>query len=116
MTTPTQQHTHSHHEHIKARIDPVCGMSTDEKNAFIAHKHEGKTYYFCSEHCQTEFTKDPGRYIDPASSPHSPEPDQPAAETIYTCPMHPEVQQNKPGICPKCGMTLEALTPTVAAS
>ena len=27
------------------------------------------------------------------------------AET-YTCPMHPEVQSDKPGKCPKCGMTL----------
>jgi len=26
---------------------------------------------------------------------------------IYTCPMHPEVEQNHPGACPKCGMTLE---------
>jgi hypothetical protein len=25
----------------------------------------------------------------------------------YTCPMHPEVVQNKPGKCPKCGMKLE---------
>jgi CopA family copper-resistance protein len=25
---------------------------------------------------------------------------------IYTCPMHPEVQQSKPGNCPKCGMKL----------
>jgi hypothetical protein len=24
----------------------------------------------------------------------------------YTCPMHPEVMTNKPGKCPKCGMTL----------
>jgi hypothetical protein len=24
----------------------------------------------------------------------------------YTCPMHPEVISNKPGKCPKCGMTL----------
>ncbi len=27
-------------------------------------------------------------------------------KTIYTCPMHPEVQSDKPGKCPKCGMTL----------
>ena len=24
----------------------------------------------------------------------------------YTCPMHPEVVQDKPGRCPKCGMAL----------
>jgi|WetSurMetagenome_2_1015567.scaffolds.fasta_scaffold1180485_2 hypothetical protein len=24
----------------------------------------------------------------------------------YTCPMHPEVQSDKPGSCPKCGMEL----------
>lgn len=27
-------------------------------------------------------------------------------DTIYTCPMHPEVVQDKPGSCPKCGMRL----------
>jgi len=32
-------------------------------------------------------------------------------EPIYTCPMHPEVQQEYPGNCPKCGMTLELKTP-----
>ena len=32
---------------------------------------------------------------------------------IYTCPMHPEIQQEKPGNCPKCGMTLEVLMPTL---
>ena len=34
--------------------------------------------------------------------------------TIYTCVMHPEVQQPAPGKCPKCGMTLvkkESATP-----
>ena len=25
---------------------------------------------------------------------------------IYTCPMHPEIMTDKPGKCPKCGMTL----------
>src|SRR3990167_268649 len=32
-------------------------------------------------------------------------------ETIYTCPMHPEIRQDHPGNCPKCGMTLEPLLP-----
>src|SRR3989344_4677663 len=25
---------------------------------------------------------------------------------IYACPMHPEIQQDKPGLCPECGMSL----------
>ena len=33
-------------------------------------------------------------------------PARPAAATQYTCPMHPEVVQDGPGTCPKCGMTL----------
>ncbi|TAN31197.1 MAG: copper-translocating P-type ATPase [Castellaniella sp.] len=33
------------------------------------------------------------------------------AGTIYTCPMHPEVRQDHPGNCPKCGMTLEPVIP-----
>jgi|SRR5579863_8163310 len=28
------------------------------------------------------------------------------APMLYTCPMHPEVISDKPGKCPKCGMTL----------
>jgi Heavy metal binding domain len=32
------------------------------------------------------------------------EPNKPA--TTFTCPMHPEVQKDKPGKCPKCGMPL----------
>jgi hypothetical protein len=28
------------------------------------------------------------------------------AAILYTCPMHPEVISDKPGKCPKCGMTL----------
>jgi len=35
------------------------------------------------------------------------EPTPTAAKTVYTCPMHPEVEQDRPGNCPKCGMALE---------
>jgi len=34
----------------------------------------------------------------------------------YTCPMHPEIQQDHPGDCPKCGMALESLTPPSSQS
>src|SRR5690242_21717599 len=32
-------------------------------------------------------------------------------ETLYTCPMHPEVRQVGPGTCPICGMALEPVMP-----
>ncbi|HEY2189974.1 MAG TPA: copper-translocating P-type ATPase, partial [Caldimonas sp.] len=35
------------------------------------------------------------------------------AGTLYTCPMHPEVRQDHPGACPKCGMALEPELPSV---
>ncbi len=31
--------------------------------------------------------------------------------SVYTCPMHPEVKQDRPGVCPICGMALEPVTP-----
>jgi Cu+-exporting ATPase len=36
-----------------------------------------------------------------------------ADATIYTCPMHPQIRQAKPGNCPICGMTLEPVMPTL---
>lgn len=33
-------------------------------------------------------------------------PEVTSSPTTYTCPMHPEVQQDMPGKCPKCGMDL----------
>ena len=39
----------------------------------------------------------------------------PNKKAIYTCPMHPEVQQNTPGNCPKCGMSLEPQAATSSA-
>ena len=48
--------------------------------------------------------------IDP--NRHAPKIKASAAKPIYSCPMHPEVQQDHPGNCPKCGMTLELKTPT----
>ena len=38
--------------------DPVCGMTVDEKTALHAER-EGKTFYFCSEHCRAKFLSTP---------------------------------------------------------
>ncbi|SHF50157.1 YHS domain-containing protein [Caldanaerobius fijiensis DSM 17918] len=43
--------------------DPVCGMTVDEGKAPAKSEYNGKTYYFCSNHCKTEFDKDPAKYV-----------------------------------------------------
>ncbi len=39
-------------------IDPICGMTVDTATALHA-EGEGKTSYFCSEHCQEKFLSAP---------------------------------------------------------
>jgi len=37
---------------------------------------------------------------------HNHEQETAAVESIYTCSMHPQIKQNKPGLCPICAMDL----------
>jgi Cu+-exporting ATPase len=96
-------------------MDPICGMSTDDGNAFIQHEHNGNKYYFCSKNCLDKFKSDPQKYtnIIPSEKVES----QPDAEAgrLYICPMDPEVEQYGPGTCPKCGMALEPAVPSPSA-
>ena len=84
-------------------IDPICNMTVEEASVLRAER-DGQTFYFCSDHCRQAFQS------TPAASKHEA---MPQGKTVYTCPMHPEVQQNQPGDCPKCGMALELKTATV---
>jgi uncharacterized protein len=47
---------------------------------------------------------------EPAAAPpdHTEHTSHESEGTTYTCPMHPEVRQDAPGLCPKCGMALVA--------
>jgi Cu+-exporting ATPase len=38
--------------------DPICGMTVDEATALHAER-DGKTSYFCSDHCLQEFLSTP---------------------------------------------------------
>jgi Cu+-exporting ATPase len=51
--------------------------------------------------------------VHDADTPHGAHEHIAHEHAIYTCPMHPEVRQDHPGHCPKCGMALEALIPEV---
>lgn len=105
---------HAQHDHgavaaDKPFTDPVCGMKAGADPAReIAY--QGAIYHFCSAKCMDKFRMMPQQYIGGfqaeavAAAPEG---------TIYTCPMHPEVQQPQPGNCPICGMTLEPMLPSL---
>ncbi len=80
-------------------LDPVCGMTVDPVSAAGSVEHQGKTYWFCSQHCAHAFKADPGKYLGKKKEPE-------IRGGNYTCPMHPEIVQAGPGSCPKCGMAL----------
>ncbi len=91
--------------YLKQFVDPVCGMTATPESKGGFKQWQDETYFFCSEKCRAKFVVDPERYINP--EPLSEEEAAVAAKAIYTCPMHPEIEQQGPGSCPLCGMALE---------
>nr|WP_293033502.1 copper-translocating P-type ATPase [Paraburkholderia sp.] len=67
----------------------------DEHHAGAGHEHHGHAHH-----------------DEDHSAPAEPWPPVPEG-TIYTCPMHPEIRQDHPGQCPRCGMTLEPVLPGI---
>ncbi|MGH9874839.1 MAG: heavy metal translocating P-type ATPase [Pyrinomonadaceae bacterium] len=111
------------------QLDPVCGMTVDPESAAGSYEHKNKTYYFCSSHCLQKFSADPEGYLNkPAeqmplqpvgiqrAKPPTPGSDKTSdfgletLDSVYTCPMHPEIIRDAPGSCPICGMALEPRT------
>ena len=94
-------------------IDPICGMEVDENSA-ISTEQGGQVFFFCCTHCRQKFLAAVTDPTTQSSSATSPSVTKHAAEStvnqsaIYTCPMHPEIEQIGPGSCPKCGMDLES--------
>ncbi len=102
--------------------DSVCGMNVDPVKAKATYEYQGQIYYFCCPHCRQKFEEDPQKYLSAAASksaitsPQPPQPGESATGVLYTCPMDPEIRQQVPGACPKCGMALEPLEPVVRTS
>ena len=115
-------------------FDPVCGMSVT-KDSVHQHTHNNDLYYFCSSGCHDKFILEPQKYLHPVQhnkSAHQSSNSHSHSQTekkighsggsydvnsnFYTCPMHPEIRQNEPGSCPKCGMALEAVGKPIATT
>ncbi|MGA9721344.1 MAG: heavy metal-binding domain-containing protein, partial [Candidatus Binatus sp.] len=101
--------------------DPVCGMQVDPAKSAGSFEYKGTTYHFCGLRCLEKFKNDPETYLARAAAKSA------AAKGIapalvavgsplYTCPMHPEIRQDRPGSCPKCGMALEPVAPSQPVS
>ena len=100
---------HGHHADAPSQLkDPVCGMTVTTQSNHSYFFNE-LMYYFCSNGCKEKFIRLPNKYLDKGSGNLAVS--EPLAGAIYTCPMHPEIQQDHPGSCSLCGMSLEPLIP-----
>ena len=57
---------HMHHNAPadgETATDPVCGMTVAVNDDAITREYEGKSYYFCGEHCATNFAKAPQIFL-----------------------------------------------------
>jgi YHS domain-containing protein len=97
------------------KLCPVTGDPIDPK---IYVDYQGRRVYFCCEMCPATFKKDPEKYLKKldeqmkgAAAPAKEAASAAEKKVLYwTCAMHPEVKADKPGKCPKCGMTLVPVT------
>lgn len=68
-------------------------------------EHAMGTFHLCGAAPPVDGAASGGKHLDTQTLP------QPHARGgIYTCPMHPEIRQGQPGVCPICGMALEPVS------
>jgi Cu+-exporting ATPase len=115
MAQNMSEHPHEHNvkqpDSGPRLTDPVCGMQVTEDSSHHVPR-EDKSFYFCSAKCLETFKRDPEKFTTQQNKNEAAF-EQAAPGTIYTCPMHPEIRQDHPGSCPKCGMALEPLMPSL---
>lgn len=103
------------HSNDEPQIDPICGMTVNPQTSPYRTSYQNQLYVFCSAYCLEKFKKHPEHYVQ-ALSAAQPQKTHDVADShsLYICPMDPEVKENHPGSCPKCGMALERANPVLA--
>ncbi len=80
-----------------AAIDPVCGMTVNRLTAKYKTAWNGQDFVFCGPRCRQKFHAEPARYLAPPLPDMGAPVAAPApADTIYTCPMHPQIRRAGP--------------------
>jgi len=97
---------HAHHMEGPANTLPMMGGEGPFGNVGM-----GGMFTILKVRDRLKAGEDPGWYQNPPGTVASPVegPAKPAVSggVTYVCPMHPDIRQNQPGSCPKCGMTLK---------
>jgi Cu+-exporting ATPase len=85
-------------------------VTTDSQHR---HTHDGESYYFCCARCLERFRNTPEDFL--GRKPGDRQETRPSPSHVGTgafiCPMCPEVREQEPVACPKCGMALEPESP-----
>ena len=95
-------------------VDPVCGMTHRSGDAAGEHDYQGPDLLLLQPRLSREVQGRSREVPRTAYRPRDRSPPAPAG-TSYICPMDPEVRQDHPGACPKCGMALEPDLSTMPA-
>lgn len=80
----------------KEAVCPVMGDTFKVTAKTLSASYKGRIYYLCCPGCKKPFLENPEKYLNKKQEPQA---------KIYVCPMG-DYQGDKPGKCPKCGMTL----------
>ncbi|WP_309399460.1 heavy metal translocating P-type ATPase [Cerasicoccus maritimus] len=99
------------HQEPEPEEHACCGSKPKQEKKSCCHEDPAtKEHSSCGghdhgEHEHSEHSCCHGHTPKKQSGPADP-------NAIYTCPMHPEIEQKGPGECPICGMALEPKEPT----
>ena len=109
---PINEKEHQHHGHNHPEQERLVN-----KNHHPSAVSKGTGIFYCPMHCEGDKTY--GKAGDcPVCGMDLVEEQNLSSHTTaedWTCPMHPEVVQNKPGACPICGMDLVPVKPDLTA-
>ncbi len=109
----------------------VSGEKLGKEGEPFDYVYKGRLVRFCCQSCTAAFEKEPAKYVakidaalkkggmpqsaaraaatngkEAPAKTAAPEATKQPNKLTYTCPMHPEIHESKPGKCAKCGMNL----------